>query len=213
MKRHRRTLLAALALSPLLARAQRSPGGEGVAYTTLRKQLPVETPGKIEVVEFFWYGCIHCYHFEPLLEAWVPKLKPDTQFRRVPAVFDDPRFVHDAGIFYAFEAMGLLEKLHRPLFDEIHVNRMRTNNRDAFFAWLGKNGVDTKKFESTMSSFGVQTKVKRAAQLTAGAAIDGTPALAVQGRWTISAEQGPTQEGMLATASRLIDVARREGAK
>src|SRR5689334_20825206 len=92
MKRHRRTLLAALALSPLLARAQ-APGGEGVTYTTLRKQLPVETPGKIEVVEFFWYGCIHCYHFEPLLAAWVPKLKSDTQFRRVPAVFDDPRFI------------------------------------------------------------------------------------------------------------------------
>ena len=205
MNRHRRTLLAALTLSPLLARAQES-------YSTLRRPLPVETPGKIEVVEFFWYGCIHCYHFEPLLEKWIPTLKPDTQFRRVPAVFDDPRFLHDAAIFYSFEAMGLIEKLHRPLFDEIHVNKMRTNNKEVFFAWLGTRGVDAKKFEATMNSFGVQTKVKRAAQLTAGAAIDGTPALAVQGRYTVSAEQGPTQEGMLVTASRLVDMVRRQGA-
>ena len=207
MNRHRRTLVAALTLSPLLARAQ----VPGESYSTLRKPLPIETPGKIEVVEFFWYGCIHCYHFEPLLEAWVPKLKPDTQFRRIPAVFDDPRFVHDAAIFYSFDAMGLLPKLHRPLFDEIHVNRMRTNNREVFDAWLATKGVDPKKFEATMNSFGVQTKVKRAAQLTAGAAIDGTPALAVQGRYTISAEQGHTQEGMLATASQLIDLVRRQG--
>jgi thiol:disulfide interchange protein DsbA len=204
MNAYRRTLIAALTLSPLLARAQES-------YSTLKRPLPLDTQGKIEVIEFFWYGCIHCYHFEPLLEKWVPTLKSDTQFRRVPAVFGDPRFVHDAGIYYTFEAMGLLEKLHRPLFDEIHVNRMRTTNKDVFSAWLAKNGVEWKKFESTMQSFGVQTKVKRAEQLTAGAAIDGTPALAVQGRYTISAEQGVTQDGMLATASRLIEIVRRQG--
>src|SRR5690348_9003153 len=206
MNRQRRTLVAALTLSPLLARAQ-----PGESYTTLRKPLPLETPNKIEVAEFFWYGCIHCYHFEPLIEAWVPKLRPDTQFRRIPAVFNDPRFVNDAAIFYTFEAMGLIEKLHRALFDEIHVNRLRTTNKDAFDAWLARKAVDAKKFESTMSSFGVQTKVKRAAQLTALAAIDGTPALAVQGRYTISAEQGSTQEGMLATASQLVDMVRRQG--
>ena len=207
MNNERRLLVAALALSPLLARAQVL--GESVAYTTLKKPLPVETPGKIEVAEFFWYGCIHCYHMEALLEKWVPQLKPDTQFRRIPAVFNDPRFVHDAAIFYSFEALGVLEKLHRPLFDAIHVSRLRTNNAPALNEWLSKNGLDPKKFETTMNSFGVQSKVKRAAQLTALAAIDGTPALAVQGRYTISAEQGPTQEGMLATAARLVDVIRK----
>ena len=207
MNLDRRTLLAALALAPMLARAQLT--GESIAYTTLKKPLPLETPGKIEVAEFFWYGCIHCYHMEALLEKWVPQLKPDTQFRRIPAVFNDPRFVHDAAIFYSFEALGVLEKLHRPLFDAIHVSRLRTNNASALNEWLSKNGLDPKKFETTMNSFGVQSKVKRAAQLTALAAIDGTPALAVQGRYTISAEQGPTQEGMLATAARLVDVIRK----
>lgn len=208
MNPHRRTLVAALAFSPLLARAQQF-AGESVAYTTLKKPLPLESQGKIEVAEFFWYGCIHCYRLEALLEKWVPQLKPDTIFRRIPAVFEDPRFVHDGAIFYAFEALGLLEKLHRPFFDAIHVNRLRTNNAEAMAEWLSRNGVDPKKFESTMNSFGVQSRVKRAGQLTAAAQIDGTPALAVQGRWTISAEQGPTQEGMLATAARLVDIVRR----
>jgi len=207
MDAHRRTLAATLALLPLLGRAQ-APG-RSLAYTTLKKPLPVEAQGKIEVVEFFWYGCIHCYHMEALLEAWVPKLPPDTQFRRIPAVFGDPRFVHDAAIFYSFEALGLLDKLHRPFFDAIHLNRLRTTSSEALADWLTRNDVDAKKFETTMASFGVQTKVRRAGQLTAAAAIDGTPALAVQGRFTISAEQGPTQEGMLATAARLVEVVRR----
>ena len=103
----------------------------------------------------------------------------------------------------------MLEKLHRPFFDAIHVNRLRTTNAEALVEWLARNSVDPKKFEATMNSFGVQSRVRRAAQLTAAAAIDGTPALAVHGRFTISAEQGPTQEGMLATADRLVGIVRR----
>jgi thiol:disulfide interchange protein DsbA len=208
MNPYRRALAAALALAPVLARAQ-APGAS-LAYTTLKRPLQVEAPGKIEVAEFFWYGCIHCYRLEALLEGWVPKLRPDTHFRRIPAVFDDPRFLQDAAIFYALEAMSLLEKLHRPLFDAIHVNRLRTSNNDALAEWLTRNGVDSRKFAATMNSFGVQSKVKRAGQLTAAAAIDGTPALLVHGRYTISAEQGPTHEGMLATASRLVEAVRRD---
>jgi thiol:disulfide interchange protein DsbA len=197
-------LVASLALLPLVARAQ-----EGVSYTTLRRPLPVDAQDKIEVAEFFTYGCRFCYSLEGLLEAWVPKLKPDTVFRHIPAVFEDPRFVLDAALFYTFEALGVLGKLHRPLFDAIHLNRLRTSNKEALFAWLAQQGVDTQKFEATMNSFGVQSKLKRAGQLTLGSGIDGTPALLVHGRYTISAEQGPTQEGMLATADRLVATLRR----
>jgi len=78
-------IAAALTVVPLAARAQQLADG----YTTLKNALPVEAPGKIEVAEFFWYGCIHCYNFEPLLEAWVPKLPADAYFRRIPAVFNE----------------------------------------------------------------------------------------------------------------------------
>ena len=208
MNQTRRTLLAALASAALVPTARAQQPGPNGEYTVLKDPFPIETPGKIEVAEFFWYGCIHCYNLEPVLETWVPKLAPDVQFRRIPAVFN-PRWAHDAAIFYSFEAMGVLDKLHRPFFDSVHKDRLKSDDPAALNEWLAKHGVDAKKFEATMKSFGVQSKVKRANQITGVAQIDGTPALAVQGRFTISAEQGKTREGMLANADRLIAAIRK----
>lgn len=206
----RRTLLAAIAASaapfPLALRAQ--PRGESAGYTTLANAIPVDNPAKIEVAEFFWYGCIHCYNLEPAIEAWVPKLPADAYFRRIPAVFNE-RWAVDASIFYTFEALGLLGKLHRPFFDAIHKDRLKTDNPAALNEWLAARGVDAKKFDPTMKSFSVQSKVKRAAQLAAAARIDGTPALMLQGRYTISTEQGGSLEGMLVNADRLIPQIRK----
>ena len=209
MDKLRRTLLTAFALSPLVARAQ--PAGDVPPYTTLKDQLPLENPDKVEVVEFFWYGCIHCYNLEPLLETWVPKLPADTQFRRIPAIFNE-RWAHDAAIYYAFEVLGVLDKLHRPFFDSIHKDRLKTDNPAALGEWLTKNGLEPRKFEATMKSFGVQSKTKRAAQLTTASRIDGTPALMVQGRYTISVDQGKSREGMLATADALAGMVRKSRA-
>ena len=209
MDHTRRTLIAALvavvAPLPFSARAQQ---GADAGYSTLQNVVPVENPGKIEVAEFFWYGCIHCYNLEPVLDAWVPKLPPDVQFRRIPAVFNE-RWAQDAAIFYAFETLGVLEKLHRPFFDAIHKDRLKTDNPAALNEWLAKNGVDPKKLEAATKSFGVQSKVKRATQITAAARIDGTPALMVHGRYTISTEQGRSREGMLDNAERLIPLVRK----
>jgi thiol:disulfide interchange protein DsbA len=178
-------------------------------YTELKPPQPVEAQGKnVEVVEFFWYGCPHCYNLEPLIETWVKKLPPDVQFKRIPAVFNE-RWAHDAAIFYTFEAMGLLDKLHRPFFDAIHRDHLRTDNPDALAQWLQKNGVDPKKFQETMKSFSVQSKTRRAVQLTTAYKIDGTPAMAVQGRFTVSTEQGRSREGMLDTVSYLVEMLRQ----
>jgi thiol:disulfide interchange protein DsbA len=210
MNQTRRSLIAAIAAGlapvPLALRAQ--PAAENAGYTVLQNELPVENPGKIEVAEFFWYGCIHCYNLEPVIEAWLPKLPADAYFRRIPAVFND-RWALDAGFFYVFEALGVLNKVHRPFFDAIHKDHLRTDNPPALAEWLGKNGLDPKKVEDTMKSFGVQSKVRRAAQLTKASGIDGTPALMVQGRYTISAEQGRSREGMLANAEGLYGVVRK----
>jgi len=210
MNQLRRTLIAAVALAatPVSLALRAQPRGDA-DYVTLSTALPVENPAKIEVAEFFWYGCIHCFNFEPLIEAWLQKLPPDAYFRRIPAVFGDPRWPRDAAIYYSFEALGLLDKLHRPLFDAIHQQRLRTDNPAALNEWLVKNGVDLKKFDAAMKSFGVQSKVKRASQLTSAARIDGTPALMVQGRYVIGAAQGGSLEGMLAKADRLISDLRK----
>jgi thiol:disulfide interchange protein DsbA len=205
----RRTLIAAIAATaapiPAVLRAQ--PAG-GPGYSVLEKPLPVDNPAKIEIAEFFWYGCIHCYNLEPALELWVPKLPADAYFRRIPAVFNE-RWGHDAAIYYAFEALGVLDRLHRPFFDAIHKDRLSTDKPAALNEWLGGKGVDPKKFEETMKSFGVQSKLRRASQFTGASRIDGTPAMMVQGRYTISTEQGRSQLGMLANAERLIPVVRK----
>ncbi|HUQ74155.1 MAG TPA: thiol:disulfide interchange protein DsbA/DsbL [Burkholderiales bacterium] len=178
-------------------------------FTELKPPQPVETQGKqVEVIEFFWYGCIHCYNLEPLIETWSKKLPADTQFRRVPAVFNQ-RWGHDAAVYYTLEAMGLIDKLHRPLFDAIHRDRLNTADEPAFSAWLQKNGVDAKKFIETMKSFGVQSKARRAVQLTTAYKIDGTPAMAVQGRYTVSADQGRSREGLLDTVNYLVEQVRK----
>ena len=192
-----------------LAPSLRALAQQNFRYGELKPPQPVESGGKIEVLEFFWYGCIHCYNLQPVVEPWMKKLPADVQYRRVPAVFSE-RWAHDASIFYALEAMGLLEKLHRPLFDAIHKDRLRTDSREAFGQWLQKHGVDLKKFEDTMKSFGVQSKTRRATQQTVAYKIDGTPALAVHGRYTITAEQGGSQQGMLATAEHLVDQVRKQ---
>ena len=208
MNRIRRSLVGAMAIALAPVSLVRAQQGAAAGYTTLQNALSVENPAKVEIAEFFWYGCIHCYNLEPAVAAWVPKLPADAYFRRIPAVFNE-RWAIDATIFYAFEALGLLEKLHRPFFDAIHKDHLRTDKAAALNEWLTKNGLDPQKFDATMKSFGVQSKTKRASQLTGASRIDGTPALMVQGRYTISTEQGRSAEGMLANAERLIPGVRK----
>ena len=200
MNPSRRTLLAAMAFAPFASLAQNRDD-----YMEIKPPYPVDAPaGKIEVAEFFWYGCIHCYNLEPRLETWLKKLPADAQFRRIPAIFNQ-RWALDAAIYYAFEAMGVLDKVHRRFFDAIHRDRLDSAKPDDLAAWLGKNGVDPKKFNETLKSFGVQAKTKRAAQLTVASKIDGTPAMGVQGRYIVGAS-----DRMLDTVSELISTARKQ---
>lgn len=197
-------VMAAAAVVPAAVHAQPKPGAD---YSELKVAQPVEAKGKVEVVEFFWYRCPHCYSLEPALDAWVRKLPADVQFTRIPAVLSD-NWASDARIYYAFEAMGVVEKVHRSFFDAIHKDRLNIASEPAMNDWLSKNGIDRKKFDDAVKSFGVQAKVRRAAQLSAGYQLDGVPLLAVQGKYSVSAEQGGSHSGMLATAGHLIDMAR-----
>jgi thiol:disulfide interchange protein DsbA len=191
------SLLAALLLAaPLGAGAQQ--------LIEIKPPVPVEGTDKIQVLEFFWYGCIHCYNLEPSLESWIKTLPPDVEFRRVPAVFNE-RWGLDASIYYAMEALGLVDKLHRPLFEAIHKNRLRTDNQQEFSEWLTRQGVDAKKFVETVQSFGVRSKTRRAVQLTVAYKVDGTPAMAVHGRYTI-----PAQANLFQVVESAIDRVRKE---
>jgi thiol:disulfide interchange protein DsbA len=175
---------AGLALAPV-AQAQGGPV-EGKHYVRLSQPVPVPASGKIEVVEFFWYGCPHCNAFEPMLEAWLKRLPPDVAFRRVPVAFREEPFVAHQKIFYALEAMGLLDSMHRKVFYAIHNDRMRLDKPADIAAFMAKNGVDSQKFQDLYKSFSVQTKATQAGRLAEAYRIDGVPALGVHGRYYTS---------------------------
>jgi len=210
MDADRRALLLALALAPWVAHGHGTH--DGSPYTTLSPPQPVEQPDRIEVLEFFWYGCPHCHRFEPLLEAWLSRQAPDVAFRRVPAVFN-ARWARDAVLFYALDAQGLLPRLHRLLFDGIHRAGLRTDDPAALARWLHTQGVDPRRNEEVQKSFGVQSRARRAEQLSKAYGIEGVPTMAVHGRHTVSVEQGGGFEGLLATTDKLVGEARKRPAR
>jgi len=186
---------------------------QGVEYRNLATPQPTDTPGKIEVVEFFWYGCPHCYNFEPVLTPWVKKLPKDVQFRHVPAMFNE-EYAQGARAFYALEAIGEEDRLHKALFDAVHTGaRLRVGDEAALTEWLGKQGVDTKKFAAAYRSFSVEGKLKRAAQLTQAYKIDGVPSMAVNGKYVVNTDNVKSFEHLLSITDFLIEQSRKHGGK
>ena len=146
------------------AKAQGAPVA-GTHYTRLPRPLPVASADKIDVIEFFWYGCPHCNAFEPALDAWAKKLPPDVAFKRVPVAFRQEPYVAHQRIYYALEAMGLVDTMHRKVFYAIHNERQRLDDLDDIAAFMQKNGVDVDKFKAQYNSFSMQAKLQQARKL------------------------------------------------
>ena len=192
------------------AHAQGGTPVEGTHYVKLGQPLPVP-PGKIEVVEFFWYGCPHCNAFEPALDAWQKKLPADVSFRRAPVAFREEPFVAHQKIFYALEAMGLIPTMHRKVFYAIHTDRQKLEKPAEIAAFMAKNGVDSAKFLENFNSFSTQTKVRQAAKLAADYKIDGVPAIGIQGKYFTSGSLAGSNEASLEVADHLIQRTRKGG--
>ncbi len=163
--------------------AQPATPDEGIDYRTLREIVPTSSPGKIEVLEFFWYACPHCYHLEPHLAKWKASLSADVTFRRVHVAF---RGDTHQKIFYTLEAMGRAEALNAKVFDEIHQRNNPLAGLPDAAEWARKQGLDVAKFEAAWNSFGVQTQQKRANALVAGYRVDGVPTFGINGRYVTS---------------------------
>ncbi len=184
---------------------------EGTHYTKLAQPVAVSTPaGKIEVIEFFSYGCPHCFALEPTLEGWAKQLPPDVVFKRVPVGFN-ALYENYQKIYYALEAMGQVEHMHRKVFNAIHQQRLRLDKEADIAAFMTANGVDGAKFLDLYKSFTVQTKAKQAQQLSQAYKIEGVPSMAVQGRYVTSGSQAGSNERALAVTDALVQVARKPG--
>lgn len=194
----------------LAAPATRAQGGapvEGKDFQRLAAPLPPPAGGKIEVIDFFWYGCPHCNVFGPQLDAWAKKLPADVQLKRVPVAFREASVPH-ARIYYALEEMKLTETMHRRVFAAIHVDRQTLDQPEAIAAFMTKNGVDGAKFLEFYNSFSVQTKARQAALTWQAYRLDGVPAIGIQGRYLTSPSMAGSPERALAVANYLIDKVR-----
>lgn len=177
-------VLAALSLTLVAATAGASPANpqNGVDYRTLDKAQQTDSGKKVEVTEFFWYSCPHCFAFEPALVEWVKKQGDKIVFKRVPIAFRDS-FVPQQRLYYTLEAMGRLDDIHKKVFYTIHVERRSLDTEASIVDFIAKQGVDKQKFLELFNSFGVQSKARRATQLQAAYQVDGVPMIAIDGRF------------------------------
>ena len=197
-----------LATAAGAAKAQGGPV-EGKDFIKLETAAAVNLPAnkKIEVVEFFWYGCSHCFAFEPVLEPWAKRLPADVYFHAVPFAFIGP--VEHQKLFYALEELGQREALHGKLFNAIHVQNKRLNTESEITDFVVANGVDKAKFTDAFKSFAVNTKLSRGKQLSSAYKIDSVPMLGIHGRYRTSAGMAGTQERALGVAEYLMQRARQ----
>ena len=203
--------LGACAL-PTLAQAQAKAFQSGTDYLTLDKPAPTEAPaGQIEVVEFFWYNCPHCNAFEPMFDAWSKKLPKDVMVRRAPVAFRAD-FEPQQRLYYVLESLGKVEELHKKVFIAIHVDRQPLTTAAQITAWVEKQGIPKAKFTELYNSYSISTKARKATQLQDAYALDGVPALGINGRYFTSGTQAKTLERSLQVADYLIGQSRSKAA-
>jgi thiol:disulfide interchange protein DsbA len=205
LKRLMLTLVAVIC-APLACTAEEAGKAyiEGVDYDLITPAIHTASPGKIEVVEFFWYGCSHCYHFEPLVQPWKMGLPGDVEFRGSPAIWSKPMELH-ARTFYAAKALGVLDTMHPVLFRAMNEDHKKLASQKEIAELFAANGVEPAAFNEAFDSFGVGSQVRQANATARAAKITGTPSLMVNGKYLISAGKAGGQAGMLEVADYLID--------
>jgi protein dithiol oxidoreductase (disulfide-forming) len=179
-------------------------------YGIVTPAQPTEGGGKIEVLEFFWYGCPHCYHLEPSVNTFANNVPKDVVFKRVPAVPSDGWGEH-AKIFYTLETMNLLDKYHQKVFEAIQTEHVNLGNKKFRDEWLAKNGIDPAKYAEVEKSFSVATKMQRAKQLTYAYKVDSVPRLFVNGQYSVTAEQAGGPDKVFGVVDQLVAMVRKTG--
>ena len=180
----------------------------GKDYKILNPAQPVRSGNKIEVLEFFFYGCSHCFKLHPFVSAWEKKMPKDVELIYVPTIFNES-WEPMSRTFYALEAMGQQQRLHDELFNAWNVNNIDLSDEAKITEFVSKHGVDRKKFSEAYNSFSMQSKVTRSKQMAQSYGIRGTPTLVVDGKYLITGLQNAETMNVL---NSLVDKARKERA-
>lgn len=173
-------------------------------YVTVEPAQPSDTTGKIEVLEFFAYTCPHCNTIEPMVEKWAKTLPDNVVLKPVPVAFN-ASMADLQKLYYSLESLGRLD-LHDDVFKAIHAERKRIYDAKAITDWAVEQGIDRKAFEDVFTSFGVSSKVSRANELAKLYSIDGTPSIAVGGRYVTSPTLTNSYEATITEAQRLVEL-------
>jgi len=183
---------------------------EGKHFTVLTTAQGTSSPlAKIEVAEVFWYGCPHCFNFDPYVEKWKETLPDDVSFVRVPVMWNPTNELH-ARIFYTAEALDKGDVLHDAVFREMHLNKKTLATEDEIRDLFIQYGVSEDEFDNTFRSFGVESKLKRAKNLTQRYRIQSVPLLVVNGKYVTTGPEIKTFDDMLAVTDELIEREQQE---
>ena len=178
---------------------------EGQHYVVLDTPLPTLDKNKIEVVEFFWYGCIHCYHFEPALRSWQAKQTDDVVLIGSPVAWNKVAQVH-AKAYYSAQVLGVLDKVNGPLFAALNTSPpSKLNDEDALAKFFAQYGVAEADFRKAFNSFGVNSLVRQADARVRSAQVDGTPSLLVNGKYRVTGKLAGSLDQMLNVADFLVE--------
>ena len=194
--------------TPFAAAAPAQQLAAGRDYNVLSPAQPTDAPGKIEVIEFFWYSCPHCNAFEPRFAEWIRKAPKDVEVKRVPVRFRDD-FEPQQRMYYVLEALDKVEALHGKLFHAIHVDRQNLNSAQALAQWAEKQGIPAAKFQEVYNAFGVVSKARRATQLQESFKVQGVLALGVAGRFYTDGSLAGGMERALQVIDHLIGEVRK----
>jgi len=179
---------------------------EGFEYKRIVPAQQTQVPaGKIEVVELFWYGCPHCYRFEPSLQKWLKDKPDDVVFRRIPAQMN-PGWVIHAQAFYTAEALGVADKMHHKIFDAMHKSKRKLKTTDEIAALFVENGISREKFDKAFNSFGVKTKMANARGMVQRYGAHSVPTIIINGKYRSDATMaGGTHQDLINVVNFLIN--------
>lgn len=200
-------IFLALMFSVLLSNMAIAAIDEGIEYKRISPAQPTITKNKVEVVELFWYGCPHCFHFEPDLKEWLANKPDNVVFYRVPAVFN-PAWALHARAFYTATSLGLFDEgkheFHEAFFEELHKHKKRLNNKNLLRSFFARFGISAEDFNNTFDSFAVNTKVNRAVTLSKRYQLEGVPTLIINGKYRTDGPMAGGRKGMIKVLDFLI---------
>ena len=203
-------LLTALALTFATTFPVQAQPSAGRDYSVIEPAMNTESAAKIEVIEFFSYGCPHCADLHPFAANWAAKLPSDVLLKRVPVGFGNPYYQNLAKLYYSLETLGELAKLDDAVFHAIHQKGLKLIDDKSILDWTTQQGIDAKKFSDAYRSFGVISKAKRADQMAQAAKIRGVPALVVDGRYLMLNDNIKSHADLLNNTSKIIETIRSE---